>query len=258
MSFSGHDHHYERTEVIYNRQTQHSGTDVPSDIQGTTYVVTGGAGAPLYSAGSDWWTDISTSRNHYCVLTAYSDRIEMVVKNSNGSVIESFIRRKYNYNSDDSDGDGSDDGSVTEENVVLSANGGVLESFTSEYGQGWNAEDLTNGITSEDGWASALNPQNQEFVYSFKNGQNATLQEAIIYSGTAEGTYFSRNVEVWTSTNGNNYTKVAGDSLANRENSITLNLRDTVAKRVKLVIKSGYLSDFWELGEFVVNGVLGE
>ncbi|GAG26491.1 unnamed protein product, partial [marine sediment metagenome] len=33
------------------------------------------------------------------------------------------------------------------ENVVLPANGGVLESFTSEYGSGWVASDLTNEIT---------------------------------------------------------------------------------------------------------------
>ena len=40
------------------------------------------------------------------------------------------------------------------ENVVLPGNGGILESFTSEYGSGWVASDLTNGVTNEDGWSS--------------------------------------------------------------------------------------------------------
>jgi len=142
------------------------------------------------------------------------------------------------------------------ENVVLPANGGTLESFTSEYGSGWVASDLTDGVTSDDGWSSVKNPGIQEFVYSFRHGQNATLNEGVIYSGTAEGQYFSKDVEVWTSADGINYTIAASGTLANSNNSITLDLGDTVAKTVKLVITSGYRSDYWELGEFVVNGAV--
>ncbi len=94
MSFAGHDHHYERSKVIYDQSSVHSGNDVPATVKGTTYVVTGGAGAPLYSADSGWWTDYAESKNHFCVLTAYSDRLEMTVKDINGSVIETFVRRK--------------------------------------------------------------------------------------------------------------------------------------------------------------------
>lgn len=63
-------------------------------MKGTTYIVTGGGGAPLYSADSEWWTDKLAVTNHYCVLTAYSDRIEMTLKNKSGSVLETFIKKK--------------------------------------------------------------------------------------------------------------------------------------------------------------------
>ena len=65
ISFAGHDHHYERSKVIYDGSAVYSGTNVPANIKGTTYVVTGGAGAPLYSVSSEWWTDYIASTHHY-------------------------------------------------------------------------------------------------------------------------------------------------------------------------------------------------
>lgn len=94
ISFAGHDHHYERTKTIYGRQAVYSGSDVPANVKGTTYVVTGGGGAPLRGISSKWWKAYATSKYHYCVLTAYDDRLEMTVKNDNGAVIERFVRRK--------------------------------------------------------------------------------------------------------------------------------------------------------------------
>jgi hypothetical protein len=144
------------------------------------------------------------------------------------------------------------------ENLVLPANGGVLENYTSEYGQGWVVSDLTNGITDEDGWSSVVNPGPQEFVFSFLDGLSATLKEAVIHSGTGEGTYFSKDVEIWTSAEGNNYTRAASGTLQNAANtSISFNLGETTAKKIKLVITSGYRDDYWELGEFEVYGVFG-
>jgi hypothetical protein len=147
---------------------------------------------------------------------------------------------------------------VTLENLVLPASGGLLESFTSEYGSGWVASDLINGITNEDGWSSEVNPGSQEFVFSFQGGLTATLNEAVIHGGTGEGTYFSKDVEVWTSADGNNYTKAASGTLQNTaNNSITFDLGETTVKKIKLVVTSGYRSDYWELGEFEVFGVFG-
>jgi len=143
-------------------------------------------------------------------------------------------------------------------NLVFPANGGMLESFTSEYGFGWVVSDLTDGVTNDDGWASLGNPEpQQEFVYSFLGGLSATLNEAVIHAGTAEGLYFSKDVQVWTSTDGNNYTKTGSGTLQSSANtSISLNLGGIVARKVKLMITSGYRSDYWQLGEFELYGAL--
>ena len=142
-------------------------------------------------------------------------------------------------------------------NVVLPANGGNLDSFTSEYGDGWVASDLTNGVTNEDGWSSEKDPGTQEFIFSFSGGNNATLDEAVIHGGLAEGGYYSKDVEVWTSANGTSYTIAGSDTLLDENNdSVTIDLGGVVAKKIKLVVTSGYRSDYWELAEFEVYGVV--
>jgi hypothetical protein len=145
-------------------------------------------------------------------------------------------------------------------NIVLPANGGVLESFTSEYGGSYVASDLTNEVTNEAGWASVENPGSpQEFEYSFIDGNDAILAEAVIHGGTAEGSYYSKDVEVWTSANGTNYTFAGSDTLSDIDNdSVTIDLGNAVAKRVKLAITSGYRTDYWELAEFEVMGAVPE
>ena len=50
--FSGHDHNYERTFPIRDDQV------VAAD-EGVVYIVAGAFGAPPYTNGSDWWTDVS-------------------------------------------------------------------------------------------------------------------------------------------------------------------------------------------------------
>ncbi|MGA1824961.1 MAG: InlB B-repeat-containing protein [bacterium] len=77
-----------------------------------------------------------------------------------------------------------------------------------------------------------------------------------LYAAGREGLYVSKDVEVWISADGTHYTMVASGTLANSIDVITLDLDNIVAQRVKLVIISGYRSDYWELGAFIVNGVL--
>ena len=139
-------------------------------------------------------------------------------------------------------------------NLALPGNGGTLESFTGEYSSTWGAAKLTNGVTNEDGWASKANPNTQEFIYSFANG-DVTLTDAVIHSGTGEGQYWAKDVEVWTSADGSNYTLAASGTLVNSSGqSITLVLSGIVAQNVKLVVTSGYRTDYWEIGEFELNG----
>jgi hypothetical protein len=147
------------------------------------------------------------------------------------------------------------------ENIVLPANGGVLESFTSEYDASYPASALTNGNTSEVGWCSVKDgdPEpEQEFVFSFKDGKSATLTNAIIYGGDAEsGAYHSKDVEVHVSADGSTFT-LAGSGTLTSGNSWIVDVDLTgvgfAVKKIKLVITSGYDSSYWELAEFVVNG----
>ena len=138
----------------------------------------------------------------------------------------------------------------------MPANGGVLDSYTSQYNTSYPASDLTNEVTNEEGWSSTSNPAPyQEFVYSFQDGKDATLDLAVIHGGTAEGQYYSKDVEVWISANGTSFTLAASDMLlAQANDSVTIDLGNTVAKKVRLRITSGYRTDYWELAEFVVYG----
>jgi hypothetical protein len=69
--FSGHDHNYERSKPINYSASKIS--PQKSYSLGTMYVVTGGWGAPLYEAGSDWWTDNSLSKYHFIVIDIFTN-----------------------------------------------------------------------------------------------------------------------------------------------------------------------------------------
>jgi hypothetical protein len=72
--FNGHDHDYER-----------------SDVNGITYVVTGGGGAPLYDVGHSPWTMYSEKTYHYCLLTANSSLLTFEAIKPDGTVFDSFL-----------------------------------------------------------------------------------------------------------------------------------------------------------------------
>jgi acid phosphatase type 7 len=93
MVFSGHDHIYERSKLIYGGAALNATRDFTAD-SGTVYVVAGGGGAPLYSAGSNWWTALSSSVNHWCDLTATDTQIKMVGRWINGAGFDSVTIHK--------------------------------------------------------------------------------------------------------------------------------------------------------------------
>lgn len=94
MFFSGHDHHYERSYLIYNNEAVNQRTDIEFEdsLNGTFYFVTGGGGAPVYGLGSaKWWGDgsIRTTDNHYCFInTDTPDLLEFVAKDKDGNVLD--------------------------------------------------------------------------------------------------------------------------------------------------------------------------
>ncbi|MCD6481991.1 MAG: metallophosphoesterase family protein [Thermoplasmata archaeon] len=77
MVFNGHDHDYEHVEA-----------------GGTTFIVTGGGGAPLYDVGSSPWTIFSASSYHYCLVEATSRHLHFSAITPDGEVLEEFEMEK--------------------------------------------------------------------------------------------------------------------------------------------------------------------
>jgi hypothetical protein len=75
MVFAGHDHLYERT----------------SGINGVTYIVSGGGGAPLYDAGTSDWTVYSEKTHHFCFVRVMGERLLLKAIKPNGVVFDSLV-----------------------------------------------------------------------------------------------------------------------------------------------------------------------
>jgi hypothetical protein len=82
--FSGHDHNYERTCAILQ------GTCAFPSEGGVVYYVTGGAGAPLYPAGNDWFTAHSASLHHFLLVQVNDCWLRIEAVDESGNVFDSF------------------------------------------------------------------------------------------------------------------------------------------------------------------------
>jgi PKD repeat protein len=139
-------------------------------------------------------------------------------------------------------------------NLLAPANGGVLETFTSESPDGaTKALNLTDGNTVSY-WRSESTPEtNQVFVYSFTNYMGAVLTKAVFNNDGDNG---SRDIEVQTSMDGVNFDTVASGILLNQESAQEFPIANVVCRTVKLVVSSGATADAWELAEFAVHGTM--
>lgn len=81
---AGHNHIYERSVPIRNAQEVAMG-------DGTLYLVSGGAGAPLYQeTEGEWFGDVANPVEHYIIADFGPSSIDVVVKQLNGTVIDQF------------------------------------------------------------------------------------------------------------------------------------------------------------------------
>jgi hypothetical protein len=86
LTFSGHDHDYERSVPIRSSQKVDPGT-------GVVHLVAGSFFAPPYSNGNDWWTQVSVNGNvgNYVVLEANNNKLTFTAYSGDGSsVIDTF------------------------------------------------------------------------------------------------------------------------------------------------------------------------
>jgi len=81
----GHVHNYERTFPIYDNKV------VESPFEGTVYFVSGGWGAPLHAAGSDWWTAYTQSTYNFMTVEVVENKaIHLKAYDRNGNLIDSY------------------------------------------------------------------------------------------------------------------------------------------------------------------------
>jgi hypothetical protein len=144
------------------------------------------------------------------------------------------------------------------QNLVATSNGGVLVSCPEEFDTSglYSCDALNDGLLNNDGWASEEDPTGPlDFIFRFSGSQTASISQFRINTGTAEGQYWSRNIQIFTSNNGGStWTLRQTATLPNTNTTITYNITAVLANRVRLRINDGYRTDYWELGEFEAIG----
>lgn len=101
--FSGHSHNYDRSKVLHNKAVVFTGNVIPATQKGTTYTVSGGGGAPLYSVSSQSWQEKAISTTHFMELFAYDDSMRVKVYNNAGKLIDNYVRGRYDISTDVAD-----------------------------------------------------------------------------------------------------------------------------------------------------------
>ncbi len=84
FDFNGHDHNYERSKPLRGSTPQSSALD------GTTFVVVGTAGAPLYEAGKDFWTEKSEKTHNFVFLRVRRNKLDLNAYRQDGSMLDSL------------------------------------------------------------------------------------------------------------------------------------------------------------------------
>lgn len=80
--FSGHDHIYERSYPIFKGKI---------DDKGVVYFVSGGGGADLYSAGSNWWTAESKKVHHFIKVEVNQTVAYFTAIDVDGRVFDTYL-----------------------------------------------------------------------------------------------------------------------------------------------------------------------
>lgn len=88
LVLNGHDHDYERSKPMRGDQVQASAAD------GTTYLVSGGAGAELYGAGTDYWTHVSASLHSAATIRVRREMMVVDAFDETGAAVDAFTIAK--------------------------------------------------------------------------------------------------------------------------------------------------------------------
>ncbi len=89
--FAGHNHYYERSRPMRGSMPVAPASDYYLNPQGTVYVTTGGAGAPLSQLGSANWVASSCQDYHYLNVQVLGDKaLRVTAKSRDGLSLDQF------------------------------------------------------------------------------------------------------------------------------------------------------------------------
>jgi acid phosphatase type 7 len=87
LVLAGHEHNYERSKPL-------RGTEIVAAGEGTVFLVSGGAGAPLYPQGTAAHTAFSESTEGFVILDVRRGRLDGKAYRSDGTLMDSFSLTK--------------------------------------------------------------------------------------------------------------------------------------------------------------------
>jgi len=94
LVLNGHDHDYEITHPLVWDDALQTGRVVTDNSMGPVYVVCGGAGAELYPAGNDFWTDFSESTYSAAMVTVARDTMTLDAFRDDGTAMQGYTETK--------------------------------------------------------------------------------------------------------------------------------------------------------------------
>ena len=197
LVFAGHDHDYERTWPMLN------GAVSTICDGGVVYVVTGGAGAPLYSAGASYFTAYSSSRYHFTRVQVAGCKLTLQAIDTNGNVFDTCELDRCWVQVNDN-GFNEHPGTYTGQDAF------ELTVFKDQLYLGMEGQSLAYIWRTKAGVTVARNQSDWEEVVSngFGDSQNDHIDSLepfgdYIYASTAMQNENHQGTEVWRSSTGN-------------------------------------------------------
>lgn len=96
LVFNGHEHTYERTHPLFNNTIIKTKNNFElKRVNGTVYVITGGAGAPLYETPGGDWIAAKADDYHFCLVDVYNNHsLRVQARSINQNILDSFWLKK--------------------------------------------------------------------------------------------------------------------------------------------------------------------
>lgn len=164
-------------------------------------------------------------------------------------------------------------------NLVASANGGTLDSFTSQYCTPsnppgdcmpgyWLSSNIHDGAYAiglnptarSAGWCSGQKPSEtpEEFVFSFVDGGNAEVDRVLVQNWGENAGYYTTHLVVYgQAPDASSWNVLLDTALATNETPQVFDLASAViVSKLRFALTDGQNNQYWEIGELEAWGYL--